>query len=175
MVKSFRESRYTYTRVTCVSAALTILREYERIKHSDVASIWVVPAFTISAAIIIMLDLLHRPVPDETTASRKEIIQNVIAGLELDTSNVMAMRGAKLLRALLKRESDMRQAQTVPESESSHSLEHEMFGPPPQLASNIGGEGSLFMDYGGFESWFEGSVPYFSSAELDLPYFENFI
>lgn len=177
MIKSFRESRYTYTRVTCVSAALTILREYDRIKHSNVASVWVVPAFTISAAIIIMLDLLHKSVTDETTLARRGMVQSVVTNLEQDKHNVMAMRGSKLLRALLNREIEMREAQVSPQDDFHCSFDNEIFGPPPQFAPNIPGDGedgSLPFQYGAFESWFEGSVPYFSSTSMDLPYFEGF-
>ncbi|KAJ9646183.1 hypothetical protein H2204_000846 [Knufia peltigerae] len=177
MIKSFRESRYTYTRVTCVSAALTILREYDRIKHSNVASVWVVPAFTISAAIIIMLDLLHKSVTDETTLARRGMVQSVVTNLEQDKHNVMSMRGSKLLRALLNREIEMREAQVSPQDDFHCSFDNEIFGPPPQFAPNIPGDGedgSLPFQYGAFESWFEGSVPYFSSTSMDLPYFEGF-
>lgn len=173
MVKSFRESRYAYTRVTCVSAALTILREYERIKDSNVAAIWVVPAFTIGASIIIMLDLLHTPFLNTAISGRREMIQEVVESLENDRHNVMAMRGVKLLRALLSKERDMREAQSAPgQTSNSNFGQEDLFGPPLPGPNRQVEHGSV-MDYVGFEAWFEESVPYFSSNDLDLPSFET--
>lgn len=174
LIKIFRDPRYSYTRVTCVSAALTIVREYERIKDGDVAAIWVVPAFTISAAIVIMLDLLHTPIPDETTLSRRRMIQGVTASLERDRANIMAMRGVKLLRALMNREIEIREAQPdTAQSTNGHMDYEDMFGPPPPLGSLLKGQDGVPLDYGGFEALFEGCVPYFSSGDLDLSCLEN--
>ena len=159
-----------YTRVTCVSAALTILREYERIKDSNVAAIWVVPAFTISAAIIILLDLLHKPAPDETTTRRRDMIHSVISGLETETSNVMARRGVKLLKVLLKREREMREVQLSPVHNPDCNFEQEeIFGQSALFQSDVEGEAVPSIEYGALESWFGGSVPYFSSGDVDPP------
>ncbi|KAJ9142975.1 Fungal transcriptional regulatory protein, N-terminal [Pleurostoma richardsiae] len=75
LLRSFRSPMYAYTRTTCLSASLTILREYERIGSSAVADIWVVPAFTISAAIIVALDLLYRAEATAESRRNRELVQ----------------------------------------------------------------------------------------------------
>lgn len=169
LIKSFREPLYAYTRITCLSAALTILKEYEKIKSSDVTSIWVVPAFTVGAAIVVMLDLLHKSELDASDQARRELVEDTVAGLEDDRHNFMAMRGVKLIRALLKEERRLRAAQVHQyrchgefRSGSQRPSQHELHELNEADASAVE-----------VEAWFEGNIPYYSSSALELPAFKD--
>ncbi|KAL5601113.1 hypothetical protein BROUX41_005927 [Berkeleyomyces rouxiae] len=61
LIKSFQDPQtYELTRRTCVSSALTILNEFRRVKNKDVVRLWIIPTFTVSAAIVIGLDISYR-------------------------------------------------------------------------------------------------------------------
>lgn len=51
---------YSYTRRTCVAAAMTILREHEAITATDDLSIWTHSAFCITAAVILSFEVSYR-------------------------------------------------------------------------------------------------------------------
>ncbi|KAH9214757.1 hypothetical protein DL95DRAFT_461823 [Leptodontidium sp. 2 PMI_412] len=112
LIRSFRSPLYAYTKMTCISAATTILREHSRVKEMDVAAIWIVPAFTIAARIIMMLDLLHKPKSDSDIPNCRQVVQTAIEGLPMDTNNRMDARGAMILVALLKEEAEGRDQHT---------------------------------------------------------------
>ncbi|KAI1486023.1 hypothetical protein F5X96DRAFT_657110 [Biscogniauxia mediterranea] len=107
LVQSFRSPVYAYTRTTCLSASLTILQEYLRIK-SSAANVWVVPAFTISAAIIVALDLLFTAEPTSQTEKNRRLVSQTISGLSSTKQHKMAVRGASILTALLEEEQERR-------------------------------------------------------------------
>ena len=67
-------------------------------------NIWIVPAFTITAALIVVLDLLHKVEVDSNTLVHQSLVKDVVAALADDQENRMAVRGARILRALLKKE-----------------------------------------------------------------------
>ena len=164
LVKSFKSPTYAYTRVTCLSAALTILKEYDRIKSSDVATIWVVPAFTFSGAIVVMLDLLHKVEVETADESRRDLVIAAVLGLEADVSNVMAARGAKLLRALLNREQKLRS----PQQQASQAQLNADTGQRTALQQQFPGLIGSEVPPDEMESWFAGNSPYYHGAALDL-------
>ncbi len=160
LIRSFRSPLYAYTRMTCISAAATILREYARVKEMDVAAIWIVPAFTIAAAMILMLDLLHKLISDPDIDTYRKMVEIAVEGLSLDIENRMAVRGAKILQALLNEEAERhvppsrqydsdRKATADASSTDSEITEDENLSPDSQMAVN----------YNELEAWFDECVP----------------
>ncbi|KAI5917494.1 hypothetical protein F4810DRAFT_44045 [Camillea tinctor] len=107
LVQSFRSPVYAYTRTTCLSASLTILKEYQRLSPSA-SNIWIVPAFTISAAIIVALDLLYTPEPTAQAEKNRLLVSQTISSLSSTKQHKMAVRGASILTALLGEEQERR-------------------------------------------------------------------
>ena len=60
----------------------------------------------------------------------------------------------------------MRETRTISLNASNYSLDHGMSGSPPQLAPKVAGERGLPRGKGALETWFEGPISYFSSADL---------
>ncbi|KAI1370208.1 hypothetical protein F4677DRAFT_458029 [Hypoxylon crocopeplum] len=109
LIKSFQSPLYAYTRTTCLSASITILREFERVQGTPVENIWIVPAFTISAAIIVALDLLYTVKRTPETDRNRDLLRVAMNGLSRTKQNKMAIRGASILTALLEEEQERRQ------------------------------------------------------------------
>lgn len=167
LVKSFRDPLYAYTRITCLSAALTILKEYERIASTDVASIWVVPAFTISAAIIVVLDLLHKVNLEDADHERRRLVQAAVEFLDRDHNNFMAIRGVKLVRMLLERELELRKRS----SPSSRALSEVHNATDVVSDPNVIGTGQNEPAAAEMEAWFTDSIPYFAGTGYDASTF----
>jgi hypothetical protein len=66
----------------------------------DVSTIWIIPAFTITAAIIVMLDLLHQPTSNPGIAEHQKLVEIAAASLSSNADNGMAVRGAKILEII---------------------------------------------------------------------------
>jgi hypothetical protein len=102
LFQSFQTSQYAYTRNTCVSAAITILREHQRIADSDSVSIWTHSAFCVTAAMVLGLELLY---PQKDGADKVDrYLELVIAAkerLESRQGDVMADRGVRLIDTIL--------------------------------------------------------------------------
>ena len=151
-------------------AALTILKEYERVKGTDVAALWVVPAFTISAAIIVMLDLLHKLETETCDHDRRALVLEAVSGLERDQNNFMATRGVKLLQTLLRREHELRVAQRQA-AQTTQPL-------PIDIVPGEGG--SLYEPYPveqtveNMEAWYADSMAYFSNPGQSVTMFNDF-
>ncbi|KAJ9624335.1 hypothetical protein H2204_010891 [Knufia peltigerae] len=99
--QSFVNPTYSMTRLTCLAAAKTILNEAKQTKDLDGPIIWVDKAFCIVAAIILCLDLFHRPKSDPVFDTHKELVTECIESLRKFGDSVIAIRGASLLAALL--------------------------------------------------------------------------
>ena len=61
LLKSLQSPLYLFTRNTCVSAAMTILREHGELSASGSGcfSIWVHSAFCVTATVVLCLNILH--------------------------------------------------------------------------------------------------------------------
>ncbi|KIW18946.1 hypothetical protein PV08_03235 [Exophiala spinifera] len=99
--QSFINPTYSMTRLTCLAAAKTILNEAKQTKDLDGPIIWVDKAFCIVAAIVLCLDLFHRPASDPVFDTHKELVSECIEYLRKFGGGVIAVRGANLLAALL--------------------------------------------------------------------------
>ncbi|KAL2890431.1 hypothetical protein HOO65_020973 [Ceratocystis lukuohia] len=113
LIKSFQDPQtYDFTRRTCVSAALTILNEFHRVKNNDVVRLWIIPTFTVSAAIVIGLDISYRMKNKEAyEAKHLELLNATIDTLKMTLMDydVTVRQGVTLLENLLtyKLNSDM--------------------------------------------------------------------
>lgn len=99
--QSFINSVYSMTRLTCLAAAKTILNEAKQSKDLDGPIIWVDKAFCIVAALILCLDLFHRPTSDPVFDTHKELVTECTESLRRFGGSAIATRGANLLAALL--------------------------------------------------------------------------
>ncbi|KIW54568.1 hypothetical protein PV05_06920 [Exophiala xenobiotica] len=98
---SFVNPAYSITRMTCLAAAKTILNEAKQTKDLDGPIIWVDKAFCVAAAIILCLDIFHRSASDPEFKTHKDLVTECIELLRKFDTSVVAVRGARLLTALL--------------------------------------------------------------------------
>ncbi|KAB2572381.1 putative transcription factor lepB [Lasiodiplodia theobromae] len=127
LFQSFQSRSFTHTRSTCVAAAITILREHEKIVLEDDVSIWTHSAFCVTAIIVLCLEMLycrhaahetdastHRPEPDAATKERlyEELVRSAKDRLAGRQDDVLAERGVRLADLILS-EAETRQAMDV--------------------------------------------------------------
>lgn len=102
LFQSFQKTQYSYTRNTCVLAAVTILREHQRIADEDDISIWTHSAFCVTAAMVLGLELLY---PRKDDASKivhyRDLVIAAKERLDNRQSDVMASRGVRLINTIL--------------------------------------------------------------------------
>jgi hypothetical protein len=135
------------------------LKEYERVKATDIAALWVVPAFTISASIIVMLDLLHKIEMETCDHDRRMLVLGAVSGLEEDQNNFMATRGVKVLRTLLKRERELRATQ----SKSAQAIQTMPIGTMPDERNDNYEAYPVEQTVENMEAWYADSMAYFSN------------
>lgn len=99
--QSFTNPLYSMTRATCTAAAKTILNEAKKVKDIDGPIIWIDKAFCVAAAIILCLDIFHRPDSDPELAIHKGLVLECIEQLRKFESSVIAVRGASVLTEIL--------------------------------------------------------------------------
>jgi hypothetical protein len=108
LFRSFHDQTYSYTRRTCVAAAMTILREHEVIVREEDVSIWTHTAFAITAAVIMCFEV------NATAENQVSIAQNYTDAIHAARSrlaarnnDVLAQRGVALIDAIFTAESPM--------------------------------------------------------------------
>ncbi|KAJ9640561.1 hypothetical protein H2204_003189 [Knufia peltigerae] len=99
--QSFTNPLYSMTRATCTAAAKTILNEAKKAKEIDGPIIWIDKAFCVAAAIILCLDIFHRPDSDPELATHKGLVSECIEQLQRFESSIIAVRGAIVLTEIL--------------------------------------------------------------------------
>jgi len=99
--QSFTNPAYSMTRVTCTAAAKTILNEAKQTKNVNGPIIWIDKAYCVAAAIILCLDIFHRPESDPELATHKNLVLECIEQLRKFESSVIAVQGANLLTEIL--------------------------------------------------------------------------
>ncbi|KAJ5468802.1 hypothetical protein N7475_006554 [Penicillium sp. IBT 31633x] len=101
LFRSFNEQTYTYTRRTCVAAAMTILREHEVIVREGDVSIWTHTAFAITAAVIMCFEV-NATAKDEVAIaqSHKDAIVAARTRLAARINDILAQRGVALIDAI---------------------------------------------------------------------------
>ncbi|KZF26689.1 hypothetical protein L228DRAFT_279860 [Xylona heveae TC161] len=102
LFQSFQSSQYSYTRNTCISAAMTILREHEKITETDDISIWTHSAFCVTAAMILCLELMYRQqYDDERGQLYRALVVAAKDRLAARRGDVLAQRGVTLIETIL--------------------------------------------------------------------------
>ncbi|KAI7262851.1 hypothetical protein KC345_g9324 [Hortaea werneckii] len=107
LLKSLQSPLYLFTRNTCVSAAMTILREHGELSASgsECFSIWVHSAFCVTATVVLCLNILHaeKQVPPSLRSIEQQLdlVMSARARLENQRCDTMARRGVHLIDAML--------------------------------------------------------------------------
>lgn len=118
--RSFQSIAYGYTRRTCVSASITILREHQNIENSGELSLWTHTAFCITAALILCFEVMctenqteregkgsvssHKRSSISDVGRRQaynEAIQGARQRLSKRKNDILAQRGVLLINALI--------------------------------------------------------------------------
>ncbi|SPO07172.1 uncharacterized protein DNG_09866 [Cephalotrichum gorgonifer] len=99
--ESFTKPAFAFTRRTCLAASKTIIKEYKCVVEEDGPVIWIHQAFSIAASIILILDILHREPGEREIAEHRQLIEDIVEILKKYRNSMIAVRGAKLLCALL--------------------------------------------------------------------------
>jgi hypothetical protein len=108
LMRSFETPLLLFTRTTCVSAAITILRELEIMDDTEHIPIWTHAAYSINAAIILCLQIQHSPRYDEKCERYRDMVSRAQARLRRMKSDEMSIRGAKIIQSMLLHEQDSR-------------------------------------------------------------------
>jgi hypothetical protein len=98
---SFNNPAFGFTRRTCIAAAKTIVKEYKAVVQEDGPVLWIHQAFSVAAAIILCLDILHREQSDREYSEQKHLVEDTNNILKGCRNSMIASRGVKLLSALL--------------------------------------------------------------------------
>lgn len=108
LLKSFQSPAYLFTRQTCVSAAMTILREHEEISMAgpECPPLWAHSAFCVAAIVVICLELLycHASMTPVRRNHYLALIRAARARLSVSNHDTMARRGVYLVDAMLNEE-----------------------------------------------------------------------
>lgn len=81
---------------------MTILNEFHRVKNTDVAKLWIIPTFTVGAAIVIYLDWVYSQktcgIVDPASLS---LLQDTIEALKQMNFDFSSRRGVEMLEGLV--------------------------------------------------------------------------
>ncbi|KAF7560187.1 hypothetical protein G7046_g3981 [Stylonectria norvegica] len=99
--RSFTNTVYSKTRVTCLAAAKTILNEAKKARDVNGPIIWIDKAYCVAAAIILCLDIFHRSESDPEYATHRNLVLQCIEQLQDFETGVIAVRGVNLLSKLI--------------------------------------------------------------------------
>ena len=101
LFRSFHDQTYSYTRRTCVAAAMTILREHEVIVREEDVSIWTHTAFAITAAVIMCFEVNATAENQANIAQGyRDAIHAARTRLAGRNNDVLAQRGVALIDAI---------------------------------------------------------------------------
>ncbi|KAM0322269.1 hypothetical protein ACHAQA_009558 [Verticillium albo-atrum] len=98
---SFTNPAFAFTRRTCLAASKTIIKEYKCAVVENGPVLWIHQAFSVAAAIILILDVLHRGPAQREWAEHRALAENVVSILASCQNSMIASRGVSLLSALL--------------------------------------------------------------------------
>ncbi len=105
---SFQSPALVATRTTCVAAATTILREHEQATAEKAISIWTHSAFSVTAAVVLGLELFHRTDhTDDAAQSHRQMLVRAAGRLRNRRCDEIAKRGALLIDTILAAEEDL--------------------------------------------------------------------
>ncbi|CEJ61236.1 hypothetical protein PMG11_09773 [Penicillium brasilianum] len=116
---SFVNPMFEFTRKTCVAASRTIIKEQKEATRNGGPMIWIHQAFSVTASIILCLDMFHQPRQDRQASEHRQLIEDGIEILSHCDTDMIARRGVSLLRAML-------------EAEQNQHRERRVVGEPPE-------------------------------------------
>lgn len=99
---SFTNDAFAFTRRTCLAASKTIIKEYKLVATESGPVLWIHQAFAVAAAIILSLDILHKNRIVQINTEHLQLFETVVQLLRSCRNSAIALRGTKLLEALLK-------------------------------------------------------------------------
>lgn len=106
LLKSFQSPMYLFTRRTCVSAAMTILREHELADQDEACRpLWVHSAFAVTAVVVLCLNMIYAD--GNVVQSRynletqRQLIEKARDRLSRQQADSLARRGVYLINVLL--------------------------------------------------------------------------
>ncbi|KAJ6069211.1 hypothetical protein N7499_011098 [Penicillium canescens] len=98
---SFSNPLFVFTRKTCVAASRTIIKEQMEAVRDGGPVLWIHQAFSVTASIILCLDLFHQTGPERESSEHRRLIDGGIEILSQCQSDMIAKRGVSLLKAML--------------------------------------------------------------------------
>ncbi|KAJ5770498.1 uncharacterized protein N7511_002549 [Penicillium nucicola] len=98
---SFSNPMFEFTRKTCVAASRTIIKEQMEAVRDGGPVLWIHQAFSVTASIILCLDLFHQTGPERESSEHRRLIDGGIEILSQCQSDMIAKRGVSLLKAML--------------------------------------------------------------------------
>jgi hypothetical protein len=106
LLKSFKSPLYLFTRRTCVSAAMTILREHELAdQDEECMPLWVHSAFAVTAVVVLCLNMTFADgnvvQSSYNLESQRQLIQKARDRLTRQKADSLARRGVYLIDVLL--------------------------------------------------------------------------
>jgi hypothetical protein len=109
LLRSFETPMFLFTRNTCVSAAMTILREHQSITDSSPSCvpIWCHSAFCVTAVVVLCLNMLHGGLSRQSCEHQTSLVAQARVRLSAHTNDTMAKRGVHLIDAMLEGNSEM--------------------------------------------------------------------
>jgi hypothetical protein len=99
--ESFTNPAFSFTRRTCLAASKTIIKEYKLAIDDEEPVLWIHQAFSVAAAIILILDAIHRSPTESEYREHKQLAEHTVEILRQCENSMIATRGVKLLSALL--------------------------------------------------------------------------
>jgi hypothetical protein len=107
LLKSFQSPLYLFTRRTCVSAAMTILREHELADQDDQCwPLWVHSAFAVTAVVVLCLNMIYADgdvvQSNCDVETQRHLVQKTRDRLTRQKVDSLARRGVYLIDVLLK-------------------------------------------------------------------------
>ena len=112
--KSFTNPAFGFTRRTCIAAAKTILKELRQVGEEE-PFFWIDQACMVAAGITLALDLLHREPDEMEFEAHRMSVELAIEMLRKFDASMIAIRGVKLLSALLAERASLTAEQNLSE------------------------------------------------------------
>ena len=101
LLDSFVNPAFAFTRRTCLAASKTIVKEYKALIEEDGPTLWIHQAFAVAASITLLLDVLHREINENECYEHRALVEEVLEILQRRPESMIAVRGVRLLKALL--------------------------------------------------------------------------
>ncbi|KAG4425083.1 hypothetical protein IFR04_001853 [Cadophora malorum] len=97
-LKSLKDRWYTYTRITCIESARTILEEYYASFKDESSDMWTILAHVTTASIILLLDYL---LSEDSVPSNYQLVCDCLSLMERsEKHSTIHAKGTRLIRIL---------------------------------------------------------------------------